>query len=100
MVAAGLSVVLIVLSYAYSPRGYAIQEGSIVVKRLIGNARISLDDVRELRAADADDFRGCIRLFGDGGLFGYYGLFRNFETWEMLVVRHEPRPCRGRNYRR
>jgi hypothetical protein len=50
MVAAGLSVVLIVLSYAYSPRGYAIQEGSIVVKRLIGNAGISLDDVRELRS--------------------------------------------------
>jgi hypothetical protein len=69
-------VAIIVLSYAYSPRGYAIQERTIVVKRLIGNARISLDGVSELRKADADDFRGCIRLFGDGGLFGYYGLFR------------------------
>ena len=27
------------------------------------------------RRATPDDFRGCIRLGGSGGLFGYYGLF-------------------------
>jgi hypothetical protein len=29
-----------------------------------------------VRAAAPDDLKGCIRLFGNGGLFGYYGLFR------------------------
>ena len=67
---------IIFLSYAYSPRGYAISDGSIVVKRLLGSVRIPLDDIREVRRATPDDFRGGIRLFGDGGLFGYYGLFQ------------------------
>ncbi len=29
-----------------------------------------------LRRVAPDDLRGCIRLWGSGGLFGYYGLFR------------------------
>ena len=76
VVAGCLSAVIVVGAYAWSPRGYAVAERSITVNRLIGNVRIPLDSIRELRAATADDFRGCLRLFGNGGLFGYYGLFR------------------------
>jgi hypothetical protein len=71
-----LSALTVVLSYAYSPRGYALRERSIVVKRLIGGARIPLDRVLEARRTTSDDLRGCIRLWGSGGMFGYYGLFR------------------------
>jgi hypothetical protein len=96
IVVAALGAAIIGLSYAYSPRGYIISEGSILVKRLIGNLRIPLDGIREARAAAADDFDGCVRLFGNGGLFGYYGLFRTSKlgkcTWyatnraNMVVV--------------
>jgi len=75
----------VVGSYAWSPRGYAVSDGYIEVNRLIGRARISLDGLREARAATKDDFRGCLRLFGNGGLFGYYGMFRTSKlgksTW-------------------
>lgn len=64
------------LSFALSPRGYFVGGRSIRVKRLIGNPEIPLDGLREARALSGDDLRGCIRLFGSGGLFGYYGLFR------------------------
>ncbi len=67
---------MVVLSYAYSPRGYTLAERSIVVKRLIGGARIPLERVREARRTTSADLRGCIRLWGSGGMFGYYGLFR------------------------
>lgn len=67
---------LIGLAYAYSPRGYAISGGAIVIRRLIGNIRVPLADVREVRAGTADDFTGCLRLWGNGGLFGYTGLFQ------------------------
>jgi hypothetical protein len=76
VIVAPLSLLTIVLGYAYSPRGYTIVDRSIVVKRLIGNVRVPLEDVREARLASSDDFSGCIRLWGSGGLFGYYGLFR------------------------
>ena len=80
-----LGALLLLVSYAYSPRGYTVAERAIVVRRLVGDARIPLDAVREARAATPDDFRGCLRLWGNGGVFGYYGLFRTSKlgnsTW-------------------
>jgi hypothetical protein len=73
---AGLGVLVVILCFAYSPQSYAVADGSIVVNRLIGNVRIPLDAVREVRLATADDFRGCLRLWGSGGLFGYCGIFQ------------------------
>ena len=85
VVAGCLTAAIVVGAYAWSPRGYAVSDGSIEVKRLIGRARIPLDGLREARAATKDDFRGCLRLFGNGGLFGYYGMFRTSKlgksTW-------------------
>ena len=65
-----LGALLLMATYAWSPRSYTISERSIFVKRLIGTARIPLDGVREVRIATPDDFRDCIRLLGHGGLFG------------------------------
>ncbi len=77
----------ICLAYAYSPRGYLCEGRSIVIKRLAGDVTIPLDSLRETRAAVKDDFRGCVRLWGVGGLFGYYGLFRTYKlgqcSWYM-----------------
>jgi len=82
---AAIGWLLIAVSYAYSPLSYAVPERSIVVRRLIGRVRIPIEGVREIRTATADDFRGCLRLWGNGGFFGYYGLFRTSKlgkcTW-------------------
>jgi len=67
---------VLALAYAYSPRSYVVSGSSLLIKRLIGSVRVPLEGVRELRTGTADDFRGCIRLWGSGGLFGYYGWFR------------------------
>jgi hypothetical protein len=73
-IAIGAAIVLVAL--AYSPRSYEVGDRAILVRRFIGNARIPLDSIREARIAARDDLRGAIRLWGNGGLFGYYGLFR------------------------
>ncbi len=67
---------LLLAMFAYSARGYAVTEDVIVIRRWIGNIRIPLSAVREARPATTDDFRGSIRVWGSGGVFGYYGLFR------------------------
>ena len=76
---------IVASTYAYSPKGYEVGDRCIVVKRLIGNVRIPLDGLLEARAAASDDLAGCIRTFGNGGLFGYYGLYRTSKlgkcTW-------------------
>src|ERR1700722_10764947 len=80
-----LSLALMLAAYAYSPRGYRVDGRAILVQRLAGTVRISLDDVRGARKTTPEDFRGCLRLWGSGGLFGYYGLFRTAKlgrsTW-------------------
>jgi len=73
--AALAAAVVIALSFAYSPRGYQISGGFFRVKRLIGDVVIPLDRLRSVREATAADFWGSVRLWGSGGLFGYFGWF-------------------------
>jgi hypothetical protein len=84
-IVASVSLLVILLAFVYSPRGYVVADRGVVIQRWIGDVRVSLDDVREARPAESDDFLGCIRLWGSGGLFGYYGLFRTSKlgrsTW-------------------
>jgi hypothetical protein len=68
-------VTVIALAYAYSPRSFEISDGTFRVKRLIGDVVFPLTSLRFVRDANPGDFRGCVRLWGSGGLFGYYGLF-------------------------
>ncbi len=71
-----LSILTVALAFAYSPRGYTVSQQAIIVRRLIGDVRFPLESLREARRATRDDFCGTIRLWGSGGMFGYYGLFR------------------------
>jgi hypothetical protein len=91
-VIAGFEAALLILAYGYSPRSYVLLDRAVIVTRLVGNVRMPLDGMRELRAATADDLRGCIRLFGSGGLFGWYGLFRTSKlgkcTWYVANRRN------------
>jgi hypothetical protein len=79
-----LEILIVLACYAYSPKGYEVTGRSIAVKRLIGDVQFSLDGLREARAAGADDFRGCIRLWGNGGMFGYYGIFRTSKLGKSI----------------
>src|SRR5437660_1288249 len=64
---------LLGLTFLWSPLGYEVEPGLLTVRRPIGPARIPLNELREARLAQSDDLSGCIRLFGSGGLFGYFG---------------------------
>lgn len=72
---AALFPLLICFTLLYAPQGYAIRGGYIVIKRFAGSVQVPLSDIRSLRRGTDDDFRGTVRLWGNGGLFGYFGLF-------------------------
>ncbi len=67
---------VIILGYVFSPQGYAVIDRVLLVKRLVGEVRIPLNELKEVRAVTPEDLKGGIRLWGSGGLFGYYGIFR------------------------
>jgi Bacterial PH domain len=73
----GVFALLFLAAYAWSPTGYSVTDGDVVIRRLIGNVHLPIAGIREVRIATRDDLRGSMRIFGSGGLFGYYGLFRN-----------------------
>src|SRR5580693_139035 len=77
VISEGILAFLFLAAYAWSPTGYSIMDGEVVISRLIGNVHLPVAGIREVRIATRDDLRGSMRVFGSGGLFGYYGLFRN-----------------------
>lgn len=72
--ASGFIVILVcilVLPFLWAPRGYAVESNDVVIKRLIGEMRIAAaDQPRRWNWT----WRG-IRLWGSGGLYGYFGYF-------------------------
>ena len=76
LVVGGSLLLISMVAYAYSPRVYAVSAEGITVWRPIGNVRVPLETVREVRPATRQDLAGCIRLWTSGGLFGYDGLYR------------------------
>jgi len=82
-----IDVLVVLVAYAYSPRGYIVADGSITVKRLVNNVVLPLGSLREARAVSPADLRGAMKLWGNGGMFGYYGVFRTSQfgrcTWYL-----------------
>lgn len=57
-------------------RGYVITERELRIERLGWENRIPLRDILSA-TADPEAMRWSIRLCGSGGLFGFFGWFRN-----------------------
>lgn len=64
------------VAWAFSPRSYEVTPDSIIIKRFISNVTIPFTSLQSVHAAGAGDLACAVRLFGSGGLFGYYGSYR------------------------
>ena len=69
---AGILIVPLVLSV----RGYAVRDGQVLVHRLGWTTGFDLADLRSVEVAPGI-MRGSLMTFGNGGLFGFVGHFRN-----------------------
>ena len=59
------------------PRYLLVDDKSIVITHPIGQSVILKSDITEISTVERSDIRGSIRLFGSGGFFGWFGIFRN-----------------------
>jgi hypothetical protein len=62
---------ILAIPILWAPRGYTIRSRTVLVKRLVGDAEIHV--VEEPRIWNWTWWG--IRLFGSGGLYGYFGYF-------------------------
>ncbi|MEM2921967.1 MAG: PH domain-containing protein, partial [Candidatus Bathyarchaeia archaeon] len=78
---------VLIVPYLWAPRGYSVSDRAVVVKRVIGGL--------EIHPIGEPERWGWtwwgIRLFGSGGMYGYFGLF-SFKglgrVWMHATNRH------------
>ncbi|MDQ2751713.1 MAG: PH domain-containing protein [Bacteroidota bacterium] len=81
----GLLLIIYVITYCYHPVSYQIKNKSIVVHRYASNVVLSPNEIKHVEIIPSQKLRGSIRIFGVGGLYGYFGQFSNrdlgYMTW-------------------
>jgi hypothetical protein len=78
-----LFVAVIACSYLYSTSDYTVTGSELIIRRPVRDRIIKIADIAEIRTAEAGEFSGTIRTFGNGGLFGYYGKYYNSKLGHM-----------------
>ena len=69
--------------YMMRPTNYEITNTKIIVKRMVSDVSLNLSDVKEIKQFKNVSFMFSFRLFGVGGLFGYFGKFWDKEYGTM-----------------
>lgn len=72
----GLIGAILVGSLVFSVRGYSVDDDAIRVHRMGWATRLPIADVTDVYASPGASM-GSARVMGNGGLFGFYGWFRN-----------------------
>jgi len=67
---------ILIVPLVFSVQGYAVRDGQLLVHRLGWATRFDLADLRRVEIAPGI-MRGSLMTFGNGGLFGFVGHFRN-----------------------
>jgi hypothetical protein len=74
--AAALPLLIVIAAAFFTVRGYVVTPDEICVQRLLWSTRFARARLQSA-AVDPEALRGSIRLFGNGGLFSFTGLFRS-----------------------
>lgn len=71
-----LGIALLFGSLLFCVRGYAVEGRALHIERLLFSTLVPLSGLEGVWT-DPDACKNSIRLFGNGGLYGYSGLFRS-----------------------
>jgi hypothetical protein len=83
---------LLIGSAFFMVRDYTLNQHTLFVRRLGWSSKINLSNLLSA-TPDADAMSGSIRLAGNGGLFGFTGLFRNRKLGNYRVFGTDPKRC-------
>ena len=67
---------LLIVSFFFSIRNYQLLESTLLIQRIGWKSTIDLTDLKSVQV-DPTAMSKSIRLFGNGGLFCFAGIFRN-----------------------
>ena len=62
---------------------YKLTADELIIHRLFSDKRIERQQIMSVELIDKDNIGWAIRIFGSGGLFGYYGTFSSTKLGSM-----------------
>lgn len=77
------------LTYLYRPIYYTVDTKHLTIKRPIKDIQIPMNEIRNAFLVRKESMRWTDRVAGNGGLFGFYGHFRNnfgLMTWHATKL--------------
>lgn len=72
------------ICFLYRPIDYRTTDSQLIVSRLIKKVVLDKSEVLNVELLTNEDLKWTIRTFGVGGLFGYFGKFRNSKIGNMI----------------
>lgn len=78
-----LLLIIFLSSYLFRPQGYFITDNALIIKRSVSPVTIDRASILSAKQLNDNSLSGSIRLFGVGGLFGYFGKFSNRKLGKM-----------------
>lgn len=69
--------------FLYRPIDYRTTDNKLIINRLIKKVILDKSEVLNVELLTNEDLKWTIRTFGVGGLFGYFGKFRNSKIGNM-----------------
>lgn len=79
-------------SILFAVTGYAVEGNALHIERPIFSTRVSLDGLERLWL-DPSACQGSLRLFGNGGLYSFTGLYRNKKLGVYRLFGTDLRRC-------
>ena len=71
------------ITYAFRPISYILTSEQLIIHRPIADVKIDRSQVKSVELLDEGTLRWSVRVFGVGGLFGYFGKFANRKLGSM-----------------
>ena len=70
---------IVLFSYLLAPKGFWLDDERVTVERPLFPIKIEFKKITGVRAIPKEALTRAARVMGNGGLFGFYGVFRNKE---------------------
>ena len=80
---ATLLILVYFIAFAFRPINYKLNSEQLIIHRLIMDVKIDRNHIKSAELLANGSLGWSLRIFGVGGLFGYYGKFANSKIGSM-----------------
>ena len=70
-------------TFSFRPISYKLTDKKLIIHRPLSDIKIDRTEIKTVEQLDKEKLSWAVRIFGVGGLFGYWGKFSNTKVGSM-----------------